>query len=214
MAMTEIAVGVITRAHGVRGEVTVDLRTDEPERRFTPGAVLRAEPGSGRNRAAADLTFTVVRTREHQGRWLVTFAEIADRTAAEAVRGIRLVAEVPDDETPTGEDEFYDRQLIGLAVVVEGSTEPVGTVTSVLHLPAQDVFEIDTNDGVRLVPFVSDLVPEVDLSAGRIVVSDVAGLLTDADEPTADEPPADQPTTADPTTADQPADEPAPGSRS
>jgi 16S rRNA processing protein RimM len=87
-------------------------------------------------------------------------------------------------------------------------------VTSVLHLPAQDVFEIDTNDGVRLVPFVSDLVPEVDLSAGRIVVSDVAGLLTDADEPTADEPPADQPTTADPTTADQPADEPASGSRS
>jgi 16S rRNA processing protein RimM len=181
MALTEIAVGVITRAHGIHGEVVVDLRTDEPERRFTPGTVLRSE-STDRARGSATTAFTVVRTREHQGRWLVTFAEIPDRTAAEAVRGARLIAEIAEDERPTGKDEYYDRQLVGLTVVVEPD-DRIGTVRSVLHLPAQDVLEIDTGSGVRLVPFVTELVPDVDLDAGRIVVADVAGLLSDTEPP-------------------------------
>lgn len=179
---TEITVGVIVRAHGVRGEVVVDLRTDEPERRFAPGAVLQPERGSG--------AFTVVTAREQQGtstgsggrRLLVTFAELPDRNAAEAVRGVRLVAHVPADERPDDDEEYYDRQLVGLVVHTDETTEPIGRVRSVLHLPAQDVLEISTADGLRLVPFVSELVPVVDLGAGRIVLAPVAGLLTDLDE--------------------------------
>lgn len=171
---TEITVGVIIRAHGVRGEVVVDLRTDEPERRFAPGQVLHSEPGAS--------TFTVVGTREHQGRWLITFAEIPDRNAAEAARGLRLVAQVSEDERPDNVDEYYDRQLVGLAVHTDNSAQPIGTVTAVLHLPAQDVLEISTADGPRLVPFVTELVPTVDLDAARVVLAPVAGLLEDLDD--------------------------------
>ncbi|QDP96329.1 ribosome maturation factor RimM [Microlunatus elymi] len=188
MDLTEIVVGVITRAHGVRGEVAVSLRTDEPERRFAVGQVLRAEPGSGRTGGApgnftpntfTPNTFTVVRTRDHQGRWLVTFAELTDRNAAEAARGIRLVADVPADERPADDEEYYDRQLVGLSVRLQGVDGPIGTVKSVLHLPAQDVLEIRTDHGIRMVPFVSELVPEIDLETGRVLVADVAGLLDD-----------------------------------
>jgi 16S rRNA processing protein RimM len=171
--LTEIIVGVITRAHGVRGEVVVDLRTDEPERRFAPGEVLHSEQGGS--------TFTVLRTREHQNRWLVSFAEIGNRDVAEAARGVRLVAEVPVDQRPVDEEEYYDRQLVGLNVFA-GDDAPVGSVKSVLHLPAQDVLEIATANGDRLVPFVAELVPTVDLAAGRIVLAPVAGLLDDPDE--------------------------------
>ena len=170
---TEIIVGVIVRAHGVRGEVVVALRTDEPERRFAPGQVLHSEQEGS--------TFTVVGTREHQGRWLVSFAEIGDRNAAEAARGVRLVAQVPVDERPDDDEEYYDRQLVGLAVHTEESPDPIGRVNAVLHLPAQDVLEISTADGTRLVPFVSELVPTVDLGAGRVVLAPVAGLLEDLD---------------------------------
>lgn len=171
---TEITVGVIVRAHGVRGEVVVDLRTDEPERRFAPGVVLHPEQGSG--------SFTVVTTREHQGRWLVTFAEIPDRNAADAVRGVRLTAQVPVDERPDDDEEYYDRQLVGLAVHTDDTAEPIGRVSAVLHLPAQDVLEVSTAEGLRLVPFVSELVPTVDLDAGRITLAPVAGLLEDLDD--------------------------------
>jgi len=187
---TEITVGVIVRAHGVRGEVVVDLRTDEPERRFAPGEVLHPDPS---DRDGGVGTFTVVRTREHQGRWLVTFAEIGDRNAAEAARRVRLVARVPADERPADDDEYYDRQLVGLAVHTQDgsgeSAEPIGRVLSVLHLPAQDVLEISTPDGDRMVPFVTELVPTVDLEAGRIVLAPVAGLLEDLEDQAADQDP-------------------------
>lgn len=176
MDLIEITVGAISRAHGVRGEVAVVLRTDEPERRLAPGQVLRTDDGSG--------TYTVVSTREHQGRWLVTFAELGDRTAAEAARGVQLLADVPAGERPVDDEEYYDRQLVGLTAMVDN--EPYGTVRAVLHLPAQDVLEIATGDGLRLVPFVSDLVPEVDLEHSRLVIKPIAGLLDDEAELAAD----------------------------
>ncbi|HEY9290543.1 MAG TPA: ribosome maturation factor RimM, partial [Microlunatus sp.] len=141
--------------------------------------------GSTGRGAGVPTTFTVARTRDHQGRWLVTFTELADRNAAEAARGIRLVADVPADEQPTDDDEYYDRQLIGLSVYRHRSAddhEPIGTVSSVLHLPAHDVLEIQTDDGVRLVPFVTELVPEIDLGNRRVMVADLAGLLSDEPE--------------------------------
>ena len=171
--MNTVIVGAIGRAHGVAGEVAVDLRTDEPERRFAAGQVLGEDGGSR--------LFTVQSVRAHSGRLLIKFAEVAGRAAAEAVSGTLLTATVEGDERPAEPDEFYDRQLIGLRAMTPDGVE-VGMVSSVLHLPAQDVLEVDTTTGIRLVPFVAALVPQVDLDAGHLTIVDVAGLLDDRDD--------------------------------
>ncbi|MGO1974381.1 MAG: ribosome maturation factor RimM [Propionibacteriaceae bacterium] len=167
--VVEVVVGVIGKPHGIRGEVTINLRTDEPDRRFAQHQQLRGEHGG---------TFSVAHHRWHQGRLLATFAELTDRNTAEAARGTVLMADVPAAEVPVGDGEYYDRQLVGLAAVDEAGTA-LGAVVAVLHLPAQDVLEIDTGAGKRLVPFVAALVPTVDLTGGRVVLADVPGLLTD-----------------------------------
>jgi 16S rRNA processing protein RimM len=167
---TETIVGVIGRPHGVRGEVAVELRTDEPERRFAPGQVLRDEGGTR--------PFTVQSVRDHSGRLLVRFAEVVNRETAEAVRGTLLIAAVEPEDRPLEPEEFYDRQLIGLQVR-RADGVVVGTVNSVLHLPSQEVLEVETANGPRLVPFVTALVPQIDLEACCLTVADVAGLLDD-----------------------------------
>jgi len=167
---TQTIVGVIGRPHGVRGEVAVELRTDEPERRFAPGQVLRDEGGTR--------PFTVQSVRDHSGRLLVRFAEVINRETAEAVRGTLLIAAVEPEERPLEPEEFYDRQLIGLQVR-RADGVVVGTVNSVLHLPSQEVLEVETANGPRLVPFVTALVPHIDLEACCLTVADVAGLLDD-----------------------------------
>ena len=167
---TQTIVGVIGRPHGVRGEVAVELRTDEPERRFAPGQVLRDEGGTR--------PFTVQSVRDHSGRLLVRFAEVVNRETAEAVRGTLLIAAVEPEERPLEPEEFYDRQLIGLQVR-RADGVVVGTVNSVLHLPSQEVLEVETANGPRLVPFVTALVPHIDLEACCLTVADVAGLLDD-----------------------------------
>ncbi|MBD8869037.1 ribosome maturation factor RimM [Nocardioides donggukensis] len=172
----EVVVGRLGKPHGLRGELTVDVRTDEPERRFADGTTLRAQPPTG---AASRLTsLTVAATRWHQGTLLARFAEIPDRTAAEAARGIVLSLRVPADAVPEDPDEFYDHQLIGLeAVDPDGAA--LGVVRRVVHGGAQDLLEIRTPDGRdALVPFVTALVPEVDLAGGRVVVADRPGLVT------------------------------------
>ena len=169
----DVVVGVIGRPHGLRGEVAIDLRTDEPERRFAPGHRLRVED--------AKRTLTVSSVREHSGRTLVTFEELPDRTAVEAVRGTRLVVDVPVDEQPVDAEEFYDRQLVGLRVLDADGT-PAGEVVAVVHLPAQDALEVLTAGGPRLIPFVTDLVPVVDLQAGHVRLADVPGLLSDVED--------------------------------
>ena len=169
----EVVVGVVGRPHGLRGEVAIDLRTDEPERRFAPGQQVRFE--------GADRLLTIATRRNHSGRTLVTFAELADRTAVEGVRGTRLVVDVPADEVPADDGEFYDRQLVGLRVLDAAGTD-VGAVTAVVHLPAQDALEVLTRGGPRLVPFVLDLVPEVDLERGQVRLADLPGLLADEDD--------------------------------
>jgi 16S rRNA processing protein RimM len=184
MGTTEVVVGRIGRPHGVKGEVSVEVRTDEPDRRFADGTVLgtrtpRGVAPHGPDRPAA---LTVQRTRWHQSRLLVTFAELADRTAAEAVRGLTLVTDVDATEVPDDPEEFYDHQLVGLAVVTtEG--KPVGEVTEVLHSAGQDLLAVRGLDGGEvLVPFVSALVPVVDVRGGRVEVADRPGLLSPLDE--------------------------------
>ena len=172
----EVVVGRIGKPHGVRGEVTVDVRTDEPERRFAAGATLRAEPPPGS--ASRLRTLAVSRSRWHQSTLLVTFDELTDRTTAEAARGIVLHATIRADESPEDPDEFYDHQLVGLAAYGVDGTH-LGEVTGLVHGGAQDLLTIRTPDGREaLVPFVKALVPEVDLVARRVVVADRPGLVT------------------------------------
>lgn len=161
-----VVIGRIGRAHGVRGDVNVDIRTDEPERRFAPGSSV----------VCGDSTLTVVSARPHSGRFIVSFREVADRTAAEALRGSLLEARIDPDELPDEDDAYYDRQLIGLHVLT-GSGRQVGTITDVVHLPAHDTLAIDASGREILVPFVAALVPEVDLDAGQVTVEDIPGLL-------------------------------------
>ncbi|MBC9732269.1 ribosome maturation factor RimM [Nocardioides marmotae] len=176
METIELVVGRIGKPHGLRGEVTVDVRTDEPERRYAVGARLRAEPPRGSASPLREVT--VAGSRWHQTTLLVSFEEIPDRTAAEAARGLVLHATVPVDETPADPDEYYDHQLVGLAAYDLDGAE-LGTVTALVHGGAQDLLTIKTPDGRdTLVPFVKALVPEVDLAAGRVVVADRPGLVT------------------------------------
>jgi len=174
----EVIVGIVGRAHGIKGETGIDVRTDEPERRFTPGAVLRREGGGGE--------LVVESARDHSGRLLVRFRGYPDRTAVEALRGTVLVVDVDADARPDDEEEYYDRQLTGLRVLDARGAE-VGLIADVIHLPVQDVLEIRTPTGTRMVPFVRALVPEVDLAAGTVRLADVPGLLTDLDETPAEE---------------------------
>jgi 16S rRNA processing protein RimM len=154
--------------------VTVEVRTDAPERRLAPGAVLHA---SGR----ADLTVTAA--RDHNGVLLLRFAEVADRSAAEALRDVVLEADVPeDDPDETDEDAWYEHELVGLRVE-DPAGRPLGEVAALQVGTAQDLLVVRRPDGVpRLVPFVGAIVPEVDVAGGRVVVDAPPGLLDDLPE--------------------------------
>ncbi|MGK2309333.1 ribosome maturation factor RimM [Cutibacterium sp. V947] len=169
-ATMEVVVGRVGRAHGLRGDVVVEVRTDEPDERFDVGAMVRIE-GTRRE-------LTVVRSRWAKDSLIVAFKEVADRNGAEELRGSVLVVDVGADEEPADPEEFWDRQLRGLAVVDE-TGRVRGTVKDVLHMPAQDVLAIDVNGEEHLVPLVRQLVPTVDVAAGKIVVTSIPGLLDD-----------------------------------
>lgn len=176
--MAQVVVGRVGRAHGVRGEITVELRTDQPERRFAPGSVLAVETPDGAAHPVESVT--VVGSRWHHGRLLVRFEGFRDRNAADALRGTVLLSDVEPGESPDDPEEFYDHQLVGLDVRTTDGDD-VGRVEAVVHGPGQDLLVVATGDGEALVPFVSALVPEVDLRAGRVVVADRPGLLAPAD---------------------------------
>jgi 16S rRNA processing protein RimM len=178
-----VVVGRIGRPHGIRGEVTVEVRTDSPEERFAPGSVLVTEP-------ARLGPLTVAAARWHSGRLLLLVEGVQDRTGAEAMRGAILSSEVDDDQVAEDAEEFYDHQLRGLRVVTVQGAE-VGVVEDVIHLPAQDLLSVRRVGGREvLVPFVQEIVPDIDVEGGRLLVDLPPGLL-ELDEPeTASAPPA------------------------
>ena len=177
----QLTVATIGRAHGLRGEVALDLRTETPEDRLAAGAVLATEP-AGRG------PLTVERTRVQSGRWFVQFREVADRTAAESLRGVQLVVEAPASDE---DDAWYPHELVGLRAELADGTV-VGEVIGLEHLPAQDALLVREPDGARtLVPFVRAIVPVVDVAGGRVVLDPPAGLLeADADAAVVDPPQA------------------------
>ena len=172
-----LVVGRLGRPHGVRGEITVQVLTDEPDERLAVGSVLATEPAS-----AGPLT--VQTARWHSGRLLLTVDGVADRSGAESLRGVLLHADVDPDQRPQDPEEFYDRQLVGLSVVtVDGLI--VGEVAEVIHLPAQDMLAVRREGRPEaLVPLVASIVPEVDLAGRRVVIDPPPGLLDlDVSEP-------------------------------
>ncbi|MGN6251651.1 MAG: ribosome maturation factor RimM [Marmoricola sp.] len=169
-----VVVGRIGRPHGLRGDLFVEPLTDEPERRFADGAKLSASTPDGRPGVPV---LTVAASRLQQGRLVVRFAEIGDRTAAEGARGTLLEVPLDPAESPADPEEFYDHQLVGLAVEDPAGT-PLGAVVDVEHTGAQDLLHLALPDGrTVLFPFVAALVPTVDIRAGRVVVDDRPGLL-------------------------------------
>lgn len=164
-----LVVGRIGRPHGIRGEVTVDVRTDDPGSRFTPGAVLATDPES-----AGPLT--IERVRWHSGRLLLAIAGVGDRTEAEELRGTWMLVDYTRLPPPEDPDEFHDQELIGLAVE-SVSGEAVGTVTEIRHT-GQDLLVVGRPTGDEVyIPFVTAIVPEVDINGGRVVIDPPAGLL-------------------------------------
>lgn len=181
-----LTVGRVVRPHGIHGEVIVELHTDEPEQRFAVGAELitdvrrpdRAGPAEAvPRRETVPPRLTVAGSRPHLGRLIVSFDGVEDRNAAETLRGVLLQVDSDTVPPPEDPDEYRDHQLVGLAAVsTEG--ERLGEVVDIDHAPASDLLVVRRPDGrTALVPFVTAIVPEVDLAGGRVVVDPPPGLL-------------------------------------
>lgn len=166
-------VGRILRPHGLRGELSVEVRTDDPDQRYTAGSVLGTDPPQTG-------PLTVRSARWHSGRLLVSFAEVIDRADAESLRGVWLTVDARQVALSEDPDEFHDHQLTGLTVVTV-SGDLVGTVTDVLH-SGQALLAVTPAPGTGrqaeiLVPFVAAIAVDVDLAAGKLVIDPPAGLL-------------------------------------
>jgi 16S rRNA processing protein RimM len=168
----QVVVARIGKAHGLRGEVTVQVLTGAPDERFVPGATFATDPAS-----AGPLVLRSA--RDNNGILLLGFEHTDDRTGAETLRGIKLLADVLGDD---GEEEtWFERDLVGLRAVTVGGVE-VGEVLGLESRPAQDLLVVRLTDGREaLVPFVTAIVPEVDIEGGRVVLDPPPGLL-DLDE--------------------------------
>jgi 16S rRNA processing protein RimM len=170
---TQLRVGRLLKAHGLKGALKLELFTDEPERRFVPGAtftlqVPTSSPWHGKSLELSEL-------RWYNSQPVGFFKDVDDRTAAESL--VRAILWVDQDaaELPAEPDAWYDHQLVGLRAVRDG--QDVGRVARVDHFPAQDLLAIDTGSGEVLVPFVAAIVPAVDLAAGTVTLTPPAGLF-------------------------------------
>jgi len=155
-----LLVGRIGRAHGILGEATIEVRTDEPDRRFAIGAVVQTDTHG---------ELTITSGRVHNGILLLSFNGITDRNGIEKLRNTLLYADVDINEENDDEDEYHVMQLIGCQAVLE-SGEAYGEVTDVINLPGQDLLAIKTVQGEQLIPFVHQLVPTVDVPNKKVVV--------------------------------------------
>jgi 16S rRNA processing protein RimM len=168
----------VGKPHGIRGEVTVQVHTDDPRGRFVVGTIYptQARPGSGVPRQ-----LTLRSARDHNGTWLLAFDEVPDRTGAEGLRGTRLLADPSTGADPVAgsvpSEGWYEEELVGLEVrTVSG--DAVGTVAGLDLGAAQDRLVVRRLDGgTAYIPFVAQLVPTVDLAGRRVVIDPPPGLL-------------------------------------
>ncbi len=173
----DVVVARIGKAHALRGEVTVELRTDEPQARLAPGTRLTTEARRG---SGVPRELTVRTVRVHNGTWLLAFEEIPDRTGAESLRNTLLTLDVADGTVGASEHDdegWYEEELVGLEVR-DTAGVVLGTVAALELGTTQDRLVVDLADGGRtLVPFVEEIVPTVDPEAGHVVLDAPPGLL-------------------------------------
>ena len=183
-----LTVAVIGPAHALKGEVRLEIRTDDPEGRLAPGTVLPVEAPRDHPGPTVD-HLTVARLRFDGARWFARFEEVGDRTAAEALRGARLLVDTStadrDGADSAEDDAWYAHELIGLRAIrvvpealPDGETQHLGEVVDLEPGVAQDRLVVRTPDGERIaVPFVEALVPEIDPDAGTITLAPPGGLF-------------------------------------
>ncbi|RLP71591.1 ribosome maturation factor RimM [Mycetocola manganoxydans] len=197
---TQLRVGRLTKAHGLKGALKLELFTDDPARRFVPGAVFTLQVPTGSPWHGKSLTLTELRW--YNGHPVGFFEGVPDRSAAETLVKAILWIEQDSAEASPEEDAWYDHQLVGLAVHRDG--QKVGTVARVDHFPAQDLLIVTTATGDVMVPFVKAIVPAVDVAAGIVTVTPPAGLFEELpdDDDEADDVTAPEPTDADGTVSE------------
>ena len=176
-----VAVGRIGRAHGLRGEVSVIPWTDTPDERFVVGVELTV--GNGQGVVLPDtLTLVIETARVHSGRWLLGFVGVVDRNGAEALQGRTLMLPTVARPPIADPDEFYDSDLVGLTARTADGAE-LGRVTDVVHGPVGDYLVLSVTGAAgepareHLVPFVSAIVPVVDVAGGTVTVDPPEGLF-------------------------------------
>lgn len=175
---TQLRVGRLTKAHGLKGALKLELFTDDPEHRFAPGSIFTLQVPTGSPWHGKTLTLTELRW--YNASAVGFFEGVPDRTAAESLVKAILWVDQDPAESPAEDDAWYDHQLVGLNVVRDGET--VGTVARVDHFPAQDLLIVKTSDGEVMVPFVKAIVPAVDIEAGIVTVTPPPGLFEEIPE--------------------------------
>jgi 16S rRNA processing protein RimM len=168
----DLVVGRVIKAHGIAGEVVVEIRTDDPDARFAAGSSLRGRPSRG----GPESRYVVESVRDHGARLLIRLDGVADRNAAESLKGTVFVVDSGDLPPIEDPDEFYDHQLEGLQVMTTTGAA-VGSVAEVLHTEAGELLSVRTDEGEVLVPFVSAIVTSVSLADRTIVIDPPEGLL-------------------------------------
>ena len=163
-----LVVGRIGRAHGIHGEVTVEVRTDRPDQRFAVGSTLITDPETRG-------PLTISRSHDHSGTLLLGFKEVTDRNHAEELRNTLLLADIDTTESNNSPDTFHITQIVGCSAV-DGAGNLVGTIVDVLALPAHDTLVIDRNGDEMLVPFVKAHVPQIDLGERKITIANFEEL--------------------------------------
>lgn len=153
----------------MRGEVTVEIRTDDPAARFQIGSVLQTDPSNFG-------PLKIVSARDHNGTLLLTFEGRSDRNSIEELRNVLLLADVSIATPSMDSDEFHATQILGCSVINEDGAE-LGVVIDVLQLPAQDTLVVDYKGAELLIPFVMKHVPEVNVVKKQISVANLEGLL-------------------------------------
>ena len=175
---TQLRVGRLTKAHGLKGAIKVELYTDDPEHRFTPGATFQLQVPTGSPWHGKNLE--LIELKWYNSHAVAFFKDVPDRSAAEALVKAILWVEQDPTELPVEDDAWYDHQLVGLSVIRDGVK--VGVLSRVDHNPAQDLLFVTTDSGDVLVPFVKAFVPAVDITAGTITVTPPPGLFEELPE--------------------------------
>lgn len=197
---SRLRVGRLTKAHGLKGAIKIELYTDDPDRRFIPGAVFHLQVPEASTWFGKSIE--LLELKWFNSHPVAFFKDVTDRTTAESmIKAILLVDEDPNEQQE--DDAWYDHQLVGLTVLRDN--QEIGKVIRVEHLPAQDLLVVDTVNGEVLVPFVKAIVPSVDIAAGVLIITPPLGLFESAPDDEQVEPDAggihEQPSGEPPTTS-------------